>query len=248
LLRWPRDTLYPLKWALTPPTSGGRSVGIVRFAEWNHGVCFGFCFWLFCNVWSRLASRALLISFECLGADPAEPVQTGSGLMSPRVEVRHNCRFYSWFGYSLYALFPTIWYRVFLGQSTRYSVHVVKKCHVFMKSECSSPSTWPLSWVRWIFGFNIIIPSLIDLQSGRTHFIGLLRLRSNGQFHLDRKVILKLKRQGVSVLTVFMWLRIRSSYGLLWTLMNLRVPYMAGDFVNSGANSSFSRNAAEWSE
>jgi hypothetical protein len=30
LLRWPRDTLYPQKLGLTSPTSGGRSVGIVR--------------------------------------------------------------------------------------------------------------------------------------------------------------------------------------------------------------------------
>jgi hypothetical protein len=29
-LRWPRDTLYPQKLALTSPTRGGRSVGIVR--------------------------------------------------------------------------------------------------------------------------------------------------------------------------------------------------------------------------
>jgi hypothetical protein len=29
-LRWPHDTLYPLKLTLTSPTSGGRSVGIVR--------------------------------------------------------------------------------------------------------------------------------------------------------------------------------------------------------------------------
>jgi hypothetical protein len=29
-LRWRRDILYPLKLALTSPTSGGRSVGIVR--------------------------------------------------------------------------------------------------------------------------------------------------------------------------------------------------------------------------
>jgi hypothetical protein len=29
-LRWPHDTHYPLKLALTSPTSGGRSVGIVR--------------------------------------------------------------------------------------------------------------------------------------------------------------------------------------------------------------------------
>jgi hypothetical protein len=28
--RWPRDTLYPQKLAITSPTSGGRSVGIVR--------------------------------------------------------------------------------------------------------------------------------------------------------------------------------------------------------------------------
>jgi hypothetical protein len=29
-LRWPRDTLYPQKMALTSPTWGGRSVGIIR--------------------------------------------------------------------------------------------------------------------------------------------------------------------------------------------------------------------------
>jgi hypothetical protein len=29
-LRWPRGTLYPLRLVLTSPTSGGRSVGIVR--------------------------------------------------------------------------------------------------------------------------------------------------------------------------------------------------------------------------
>jgi hypothetical protein len=29
-LRWPRDTLYPLKLALTSPTGSGHSVGIVR--------------------------------------------------------------------------------------------------------------------------------------------------------------------------------------------------------------------------
>jgi hypothetical protein len=29
-LSWPRDTLYPQKFALTSSTSGGRSVGIVR--------------------------------------------------------------------------------------------------------------------------------------------------------------------------------------------------------------------------
>jgi hypothetical protein len=29
-LQWSRDTLYPQKLALTSPTSGGRSVGIVR--------------------------------------------------------------------------------------------------------------------------------------------------------------------------------------------------------------------------
>jgi hypothetical protein len=36
-LRWPRDTLYPQKFALTSPTSGGRSVGIVRLRTKGHG-------------------------------------------------------------------------------------------------------------------------------------------------------------------------------------------------------------------
>jgi hypothetical protein len=37
-LRRPRDTLYPQKLALTSPTSGGRSVGIVRLRTTSHGV------------------------------------------------------------------------------------------------------------------------------------------------------------------------------------------------------------------
>jgi hypothetical protein len=37
-LRWPRDALYPQKLALTSPTSGGRSVGIVRVRTKSHGV------------------------------------------------------------------------------------------------------------------------------------------------------------------------------------------------------------------
>jgi hypothetical protein len=46
-LRWPRDTLYPLNWALTSPTSGGRSVGIVRFADWNHGVYYYYYYYYY---------------------------------------------------------------------------------------------------------------------------------------------------------------------------------------------------------
>jgi hypothetical protein len=37
-LCWPRDTHYPLKLALTSPTSGGRSVGVVRLRTKGHGV------------------------------------------------------------------------------------------------------------------------------------------------------------------------------------------------------------------
>jgi hypothetical protein len=39
-LHWPRDTLYPQKLALTSPTSGGRSVDIVRLWTKSHGVWF----------------------------------------------------------------------------------------------------------------------------------------------------------------------------------------------------------------
>jgi hypothetical protein len=45
-LRWPRDTLYPLKLALTSPTSGGRSVGIVRLGTKARE--FVFVSFLFC--------------------------------------------------------------------------------------------------------------------------------------------------------------------------------------------------------
>jgi hypothetical protein len=39
-LRCSSDTLYPQKLALTSPTSGGRSVGIVRLRTKSHGVFF----------------------------------------------------------------------------------------------------------------------------------------------------------------------------------------------------------------
>jgi hypothetical protein len=45
LLRWPRDTLYPLKLALTSPIKGGRSVGIVRFRTKATEFIFCLC-WL----------------------------------------------------------------------------------------------------------------------------------------------------------------------------------------------------------
>jgi hypothetical protein len=41
-LRWPRDTLYPQKLALTSPTCGGRSVGIVRLPIKTTEVVFFF--------------------------------------------------------------------------------------------------------------------------------------------------------------------------------------------------------------
>jgi hypothetical protein len=48
--RWPRGTLHPQKLALTSPTSGGRSAGIVRsrtqasefFLSWTRALIFGF--------------------------------------------------------------------------------------------------------------------------------------------------------------------------------------------------------------
>jgi hypothetical protein len=39
-LHWPRDTLYPQKLALTSPTSGDSSAGIVRLRTKGHGVQF----------------------------------------------------------------------------------------------------------------------------------------------------------------------------------------------------------------
>jgi hypothetical protein len=50
-LRWPRDALYPLKLALTSPTSGGHKlVGIVRL--WIHATQFSsvFCVYLWVDL------------------------------------------------------------------------------------------------------------------------------------------------------------------------------------------------------
>jgi hypothetical protein len=41
--RWSRNTFYPQKLALTSPTSGGRSAGIVRLHTKGHGVCLFDC-------------------------------------------------------------------------------------------------------------------------------------------------------------------------------------------------------------
>jgi hypothetical protein len=40
-LRWPRDTLYPQKLALTLLTRGSRSVGIVRLQYKDTEFCYG---------------------------------------------------------------------------------------------------------------------------------------------------------------------------------------------------------------
>jgi hypothetical protein len=58
-LRWPSGTLYPQKLALTSPTSGGRSVDIVRLltkatefslvdrsSRWKQD-CINLCFWVY---------------------------------------------------------------------------------------------------------------------------------------------------------------------------------------------------------
>jgi hypothetical protein len=70
-LRWPRDTLYPQKLALTSPTSGRRSVDIVRSrTKAKECVCFTE-YWKF--YWSHLLRffvymlfRSIEISFICL--------------------------------------------------------------------------------------------------------------------------------------------------------------------------------------
>jgi hypothetical protein len=51
LLRWPRNTLYPQKLALTSQTSGGRSVGIVRLR--TKATQFSFLFIVFPKVCNK---------------------------------------------------------------------------------------------------------------------------------------------------------------------------------------------------
>jgi hypothetical protein len=59
--RWPRDTLYPQKLALTLPTSGGRSVGIfhsrTKTTEFNLVERWTVCTPLSVNVFVTLATK-----------------------------------------------------------------------------------------------------------------------------------------------------------------------------------------------
>jgi hypothetical protein len=56
-LRWPRDTHYPLKLALTSLTSGGRSVGIVRWRTKPRS-------YIFKNPWSMAPVQRLATGWK----------------------------------------------------------------------------------------------------------------------------------------------------------------------------------------
>jgi hypothetical protein len=58
-LRWPRDTLYPQKLALTSPTYGGRSVGIVRLrTKTTEFVCLFVCLLLSPDIFLYIRTRS----------------------------------------------------------------------------------------------------------------------------------------------------------------------------------------------
>jgi hypothetical protein len=64
-LRWPRDTLYPQKLALTSPTRGGRSVGIVRL--WTKKKPRSFSqFIIHCNIFLCLARSTVICNFTLI--------------------------------------------------------------------------------------------------------------------------------------------------------------------------------------
>jgi hypothetical protein len=55
-IRWPRDTIYPQKLALTSPTSGGRSAGIVRLRTKTTEFIFFFKFiYSGTNTWAYIS-------------------------------------------------------------------------------------------------------------------------------------------------------------------------------------------------
>jgi hypothetical protein len=62
-LRWPRDTLYPLKLALNSPTSGGRSVGIVRWRTNTWDFSFSFVY-SNCYVLTHQARRQKVLTLN----------------------------------------------------------------------------------------------------------------------------------------------------------------------------------------
>jgi hypothetical protein len=61
-LRWPRNTIYPGKLALTSPTSGGRSVGIVCLR--TKATEFSFSFLQPCSIFQIIPFDFLPVSFD----------------------------------------------------------------------------------------------------------------------------------------------------------------------------------------
>jgi hypothetical protein len=69
--RWPRNTLYPQKFSLNSPTSGGRSVGIVRLRTkaTEFSFFFFFKFLVHCPLCRRATRHVLTRVAKCIDVD-----------------------------------------------------------------------------------------------------------------------------------------------------------------------------------
>jgi hypothetical protein len=92
-LRWPRDTLYPQKLALTSPTSGGRSVAIVcsrtkatEFSFYTVGIATVYGL----DLWGSISGRSkflLYFTASIFALGPTQPpIQCVPGTLSPEVD------------------------------------------------------------------------------------------------------------------------------------------------------------------
>jgi hypothetical protein len=84
--RWPRDTLYPQKLALTSPTSRGRSVGIVRLRTQATELSFSFSLLLWTEL--QLSIHFIIILNLLKIRSSSVGIATGYGLDDLTIGVR----------------------------------------------------------------------------------------------------------------------------------------------------------------
>jgi hypothetical protein len=119
-LRWPRDTLYPLKLALTSPTRSGRSVGIVRLRT----QATEFSFYLV-NLTLQCGKEICIFLLEGLAESDGfrtPDILSSIGVFSflrPRFSILHSCFWINCYSKKIFTIF-VLPFAPWVGSSCRF--------------------------------------------------------------------------------------------------------------------------------
>jgi hypothetical protein len=130
--RWPRDTHYPQKLTLTSPTSGGRSVGVVRFRT--------------------KAKEFVLFVWQTSKEDPGVDIFPYSSHLKPRCNFpaifcysvplhRHKAGDMSSISQTCRRVWRAFWHATFTASETTRSTRIIK-IHVLKCLSCIITLAW----------------------------------------------------------------------------------------------------------